>query len=186
MGLESITIGEVVRAPRERLIPGTLIIGFTAYDEAETLPVYLAHKLHTGKGHFEFGFYSTTRKANPNKAAVLIMDEEFKGKHNFLGHALPEMALMIPADISLAPAGILSNLDKDGLAYMLRYGLYATGKGRFKAYWVVCSIFREKAKPLAWGFGRQGTREYLNKLIARSGQEYAQRLAEGREEIFGS
>lgn len=184
MSLERIRVGEVVRISRERLAPGNIIEGFTGYDEAVALPIYLAHKLHTGEGRLKFDYYSKTRKSDPNRDQILIDNPTFRNQTHFLGRVVPELALIIPADISLAPTKERPNLNKDGLAFLLRYGLWSTGKDKPKPYWVVCALFHEIELPQVWIFGRPGNRNYLDKLISQSRQEYAQRLREGLDLMF--
>lgn len=179
-------IGEVVRASRERLTLGTIIEGFTRYDEAVALPAYLAYKLRIREdGRLGFGYFSNTRKSNVNRDQVLIDNPTFRNRTHFLGKVIPELALIIPADMSLAPVKQQPNLNPDGLAFILRYGLWSTGKEKSNPYAVVCALFREIERPQVWAFGRHGTEEYLNKLIGQSRQDCAQRLKEGLDLIFG-
>lgn len=158
MSLETVAIGEVTRVPREKLTPGTLIEGFTDYNQVVQLIPVLAHKLHAGGGRLAVRFY-----ARGVEESVLIDNLTFRNTERFWGKIKPEQAMIIQAAMSLVPPRMRPNLNPDGLAFVLRYGLWSSGKAQSKAHWVTCALFHELEKTQVTVFGKEGGREILQK-----------------------
>lgn len=154
MNLETVAIGEVIRAPRERLVPGTLIDGFTDYNQVVHLIPILGHKLHPSRNRLAVRFY-----ARGAEERVLIDNLTFRNKEHFWGRVKPEQALIIPAKMSLVPPRTRPSLNPDGLAFVLRYGLWSSGKEKPRPHWVICALFHELERPQVLVFGKEGGHE---------------------------
>lgn len=179
MSLEIITIGEVVRAPRERLTPGTLITGLIDCYQVVGLIPNIGSKLSAGEEKLAVKYRDSAQEK------ILIDNTGFRNTKAFWGRIVPESALILPADISLAPARARPQLNPDGLALLMRYGLISTGKKRI--YLVECSFFRETNAPLVWVFAREReNKNVMERAVGQRSPDYAQRLREDLDLMFAA
>lgn len=167
-------IGEVLRAAKVILTPGMVINGFTDYGNVSALVFSLGHKLQRGAGRLEVRY-----QLDAVRDALLIDNVTFRNREHFFGRIVPEIALIIPADISLVPSSKRSGLNPDGIAFLLRYGLFSSGKGRTGHHIVACALFHETQRALVWAYARMGTGSYMESLIEQTQDPFTQKLREG-------
>lgn len=180
MGLENITIGELVRATRERLTPGTVIEGLTYYNQVSHFIDSFGRKLSTGEEKLAVKYTGSAERQ------ILIENIGFRNTKRFWGQIKPELALIVPAaNVSTVRSRPPQELNPEGLALLLRYKLISTGTNRI--YLVECSFFREIAAPLVWVFAKEREkRDVMEKIIGQRSTGFAQRLREGLDLMFAA
>ena len=172
------TIGQVIRADRQVLIPGTVIEGFRDYGDTSMLLSSLGHKLRDEKEAPPRVHFSSIIA----ERAYYIDNDDFRIRHRFYGREIkPEWALIIPTDVSFVPRPGLARLQADaGISFLLRYILKSTGKNRYHV--VECSLFRELDRAVVDVFVREYTgkaRRSVARLIEQTNEPLAQRVREG-------
>lgn len=177
--MERIGVGDVVRAPRERLTPG-IVIALTDYGEVSSLIYSFGRKLSTGEEKLAVKYTGSAQEK------VLIDNTDFRNDNRFWGRIKPELALIVPAaKVSTVRSRPLQALSPEGLALLLRYKLKSTGANRI--YLVECSFFREVTAPLVWVFAKEREkRDVMEKVIGQRSPGYAQGLREGLDLMFAA
>jgi len=172
-------LGQVIRAKREDLIPGTVIDGFTDYGDAMMFILNLSSKMkQPGEPSSRIHFSSIIAER-----AYYIDNDDFRIRHRFYGREIkPERALIIPTDVSFVPRPSLARLQIDGgMSFLLRYILKSTGKDRYHV--VECSLFRElgrfSVEAFAREYGAKGGKRKVDRLIEQTQEPFAQRVREG-------